>query len=478
MATTVAKLATVSTLDSTGFTRGLKTMQVGLSSFQSISLGAFARIGTAITGGITRALSAIPKFVTGGLAIGDALMDSSRQTGIAADKLTTYYRAAKLAGVGTGEFDMIIHRLNVNVADAIKGDAKFAAILGKAGVDLGKIADLSPDETFLALADAISKTASAYDRAFVAQSAFGRGGFRLLPLLSGGRAGISNLASSTRALGAAPSTMDIAKMEKANDAIADLGTALTGLKLQLAKDFAEPLTKFATNLLKWLEEKQAVQKVAGGISAAATSLVAPFTRREHSDKTSIDFSLNPFGVMERINDPDAPWVQPGYIPSPASLREYQRKSRIQRMKAGGRWGPRGLKLEPSPALLRRQQDMMLFGTGVGAPRPRAPSNAAQPEWARGEGEGNPFTRGPGGGLLPNRGWTGKPIASMSKAEIDYYMLRMKGGAPAMRYEDKVNAARFPVREQEVKDQKLIDAVKDQTEMLDRWLKKPGGGMKP
>jgi hypothetical protein len=187
-----------------------------------------------------------------GLAIGDALADSAKITGIAASQLSVYYRAARLAGLGASEFDHMIGRLNVNVAEAIQGDAKFAAVLEKAGVTLAKISSLSPDETFLALADAVSKTSSAFDRALIASSAFGRGGFRLLPLLSGGRAGISNLASSTRALGAAPGELSVARLEKANDAIQDLTTAWVGLKIVLADRLAPTITEVTTRFTNFL----------------------------------------------------------------------------------------------------------------------------------------------------------------------------------------------------------------------------------
>lgn len=277
MPVTIAKLSTVATLDSTKFSTGLAKMRVDVGAFTSIAIGAFARIGTAITGMVVRGITALPRLVASGLSLGDALSDSSKMTGIAASRLSVYYRAARLAGVGTAEFDQMIGRLNVNVAEAIQGDKKFAAILQRSGIDLAKIATLSPDETFLALADAISKTGNAFDRAFIAQAAFGRGGFRLLPLLSGGLGGISNLAASTRALGAAPSSLEVLKLERANDALQDLGTALIGLKTTIALQVAEPLERAAKGLIRFLEESKIIPNIgtaSGGGTLAIVGTIA------------------------------------------------------------------------------------------------------------------------------------------------------------------------------------------------------------
>lgn len=249
MAVNIAKLSAIATLDATQFSSGIQKMIGAVTPLRLAVGGALAAVGyTAV-----RAATGLARLTASGLKMGDALADAERMTGIAADRLATFHRAARLAGVGAGEFDEMIHRLNVNVGDAIQGDEKFANILKKAGVELEKITSLSPDETFLALADAIAKTGNAYERAHVAQAAFGRGGRRLLPMLSGGRAGYESLLTSTRALGAAPTTVQAQKIEKANDAIEDLTTALDGIKLKLAEEFAPALTTAAEGLLKFME---------------------------------------------------------------------------------------------------------------------------------------------------------------------------------------------------------------------------------
>lgn len=469
----VAKLASVATLDSTGFSRGLATMRVDVGAFSAIALGAFGKIGTAITTSLSRALAAIPRFATEGLAMGDALSDSANVTGIAADKLTTYYRAAKLAELGTGEFDMMVHRLNVNVAEAIKGDAKFAGILHKAGVDLEKIANLTPEETFLTLADAISKTKNVYDRAFIAQQAFGRGGSTLLPLLSGGRAGISNLATSTRALGAAPSKLEIKNIARANDAMQDLGTALTGLKLTIAKEIALPVTDAAKDLLDWLAKNRVPQKVGAVVSAPARTW--SFMSLWGAEAPGGPNPLNPGAgdyeqQMERLNA-DIPYGHPfvtqhGTVLSRPTRRDIARRNRAQARRDRNR-------LRPSPGAAFSDFEKALKTSSL-----YWPTNKAQPEYLRGEGDANPFTRGPRGGLLPNPGWRGKPITQMSNAEVDSWLLRMKGGSPGMSESRMQSAARVNVREQEVKDQALIDVVQTHNDKLDQWIRRSGGGMGP
>lgn len=270
----VAKLASVATLDSTGFSRGLSKMRVDLGTFGSLALGAFGNVGASIAQMVSRGLTALPRLTLAGLDLGDSLSDAAKMTGIAGSKLAVYHRAAMLAGMGTEEFNNAVHKLNVNVADALKGDEKFAAILTKAGISIEKIAGSSPDETFLALADAVSKTADAFERAHVVQQAFGRSGFRLLPLLSGGRGGISRLTASTQALGAAPSDRQIAAFERANDAVQDLGTIFKGLKFQLAQEFGPALGQAATNLTNWLATNKVIPSIASGASSLLSATTA------------------------------------------------------------------------------------------------------------------------------------------------------------------------------------------------------------
>ena len=250
---TTAKLSTVATLNATGFHAGLAKMQVGLSAFSAMSAGAFAKIGMSILNMAKEAVTSLPRMTLAGLEMGHALEISSKMTGVAASRLAVYHRAARLAGMGAEEFDTSLSRLNAKIGEAIHGDKKLSDILGNVGFDLNTIADSTPDETFLALAEAISKTKSAYERAYIARAAFGRGGLRMLPLLSEGRAGMTNLAASTQRLGAAPTEAQVEAMGRAKNALEDLTTVVDGLKYALAIKFAPAIERAAKETTDWAE---------------------------------------------------------------------------------------------------------------------------------------------------------------------------------------------------------------------------------
>ena len=117
----VAKLSTVATLNSTNFLAGLKGMQVSMSSFGAMAAGAFAKIGMSILNMAKGAATSLPRMTLAGLEMGHALELSSKMTGVAASRLAVYHRAARLAGMGSEEFDTSLSRLNAKIGAAIHG---------------------------------------------------------------------------------------------------------------------------------------------------------------------------------------------------------------------------------------------------------------------------------------------------------------------------------------------------------------------
>lgn len=367
----IAKLSSLLTLDATKFSAGLTKVRSEIGAFSAISLGAFARIGTAITGMVGRGITALPRMTLSGLEMGDALSDSSKMTGIAASRLAVYYRAARLAGVGNEEFNQAIGRMNVNIAEAIAGDEKFASVLARAGVNLKNIADLSPEETFLRLADAISKTESAFDRASTVKQAFGRGGFRFLPMLSGGRAGINEFSQSSLRLGIAPTNQQVSGIEAANDALQDLGSVMLGIKTQLAVELSTTIQGAADSIRVFAENTQLAATVAGTLGDVLRPMIY-FWSAVFSGKSADEFFDQNMKAMNQRMDAMAKSRLPKPQEKPAMpLTKEQRdiesqRQYIEKMRAAGIKSTTGaayadLGKPPKPLRWRRSLHDVILG---------------------------------------------------------------------------------------------------------------------
>jgi hypothetical protein len=91
---------------------------------------------------------------------------------------------------------------------AEQGSKKLNKLLTQYGVSLDTIESLSPEEQFLALADVVARIQNPTTRAAMAMQLFGKSGQKLLPMLSGGRAGIAALQAEAAMLGRTMTTED------------------------------------------------------------------------------------------------------------------------------------------------------------------------------------------------------------------------------------------------------------------------------
>lgn len=100
------------------------------------------------------------------------------------------------------------------------------------------------------VADAIAGIDDPTRRAAVAMQILGDSGAELLPLLSGGSAGLAEMRDEARSLGATVSTESAAMGAQFNDALARVQTIFQGLKNEFAASLAPILTTSATYLGK------------------------------------------------------------------------------------------------------------------------------------------------------------------------------------------------------------------------------------
>jgi hypothetical protein len=152
------------------------------------------------------------------------------------------------------------------------------------GISADELAQMSPEQTLNAIADAMARMEDPTAAAGLAQRAFGTEVDKILPLLLQGSKGIENLREQARKLGLTISAEAAARAAKFSDTMNILwkvvkhgvfvvGSALAPLLIDLAKRF----TTVAVRISEWIRENKGlivtVAKIAAATVAVGTSLV-------------------------------------------------------------------------------------------------------------------------------------------------------------------------------------------------------------
>ncbi len=161
-------------------THPLETAKEGAIAFAT-SLGP---VGLALIAAVTAGTAfgdLLLSYAQHAAAVGGALNDMSEKTGIAVAPLSNLSGAAQIAGSSLEQVSGAIFIMQKNMAE---GGPKIEAGFQRVGLSIADIRKLSPDQQFLAIADAIKGISDPADKAAAAMEIFGKQGRELLPLLS------------------------------------------------------------------------------------------------------------------------------------------------------------------------------------------------------------------------------------------------------------------------------------------------------
>jgi hypothetical protein len=209
-------------------------------SFDSVTkfAGAASLAGAATVGAIAAA-------VTLAANEADKIGDTSQKLGITADSLQ---RLGFAASASESDFSTLaggLQILQINAAKAAEGSKELRAAFG--GIELKNAAgQIRPANELLAdLADKIALLPDNASRTALAVATLGRSGKELVPLLSGGSAGLARLGDEAARLGIVMDDAAIAAGGRFDDAMKRLRASLTGARNAFA---AQMVDKFAAAL--------------------------------------------------------------------------------------------------------------------------------------------------------------------------------------------------------------------------------------
>ena len=216
----------------------------GLNKSIGASVTKIAKIGAAFGAAGIAAGVALTK---ASMTSVDALAKTSDRLGIATEKLAGLQHAASLAGVENKTLEKSLQNLAVGVSDAADGSGVAKDALIELGLSAGVLEKLPLDQQLNVVADAMQGVTNQADKVRIATELFGARGVSVLNMIGGGSENLTKMAAEADHLGIAINRVDAAKIELANDAVAQAKAVFTGLGNQLATSFSPLIMTVADN---------------------------------------------------------------------------------------------------------------------------------------------------------------------------------------------------------------------------------------
>jgi len=213
----------------TKWSKGFKRARRDLDSFAGglrKSAGVVAGFGAAILG--VGSVAGLATFVKRQADAIEKTGSFAARLKVTTEELTALRFAAGQSEIEIGAFDMSIARMVKNTNDAVTGTGKAGDAFRDLGIDAASFAQLPLEQRIAILSDRFSQMTDAGRAAADAMLLFGRGGASMLQLLNQGPDAIQGLADQARRLGITFGSLDAAKIDEANDAIARLQSLATG----------------------------------------------------------------------------------------------------------------------------------------------------------------------------------------------------------------------------------------------------------
>ena len=273
----ISTLAVALTAKTSKFRSGFRRSRREVGKFRGAILrarGALAGMSGVMGGLKTKLLGLATAAAGGGLAllvkrqfaVIDASAKMSKRLKISIDDLEGLRHAAGLSGVELAAVDKGIEKMARNIGEVAKlgtGEAKdaFEAI----GLSAAKLNAMDPTAQFKAIADGMRGLSTQSEKAAVAAKIFGRSGVGLINVLDQGSDSLTKMIAENKRLQGSLSAVDAGKIEEANDSIARMGKAFSGIIKQLAITLAPAVTAFAKNFAeKFVQMRESVKSFVVG----------------------------------------------------------------------------------------------------------------------------------------------------------------------------------------------------------------------
>lgn len=246
--------------------------------------GAFTRLGVA--GGIVGGAIAGVGYLTAEFVDqGDALADQAEGLNMSTKALQTWQFAAGTVGIESEKLGSILSKLQSKISEGSDDTKESFATLG---LSYSKLKRMEPEQQLTHITEAFARLPKSVNKTALANKIFGKSGYKLLPVLKAGAAGLKDVYEQAKATGYILSDDTNDAVNKADAAFNQFKLQLTGFKNQalapllpvftdmigkLGKIISDHGPKFTT----WVQTagKSFMEKLAPAIGAFVTNDLPP-----------------------------------------------------------------------------------------------------------------------------------------------------------------------------------------------------------
>jgi hypothetical protein len=203
----------------------------------------FKHVALAAAAAASAIVVAVGKMLTDWSKAGDEIAKMAQRTGWAVDSLSELDYIAKQSGTDLNSIETATKKLSRSIVDASDGMVTYIREFERLNLDVEELMRMSPEEQFWTVAKAIAELEDPTLRTNAAVELFGRSGTDLLPILSGGAAGITELQTRYMEFAHHWSTESANVAVEFGDAMEDVKVAINGTKNALVEELAPAITE-------------------------------------------------------------------------------------------------------------------------------------------------------------------------------------------------------------------------------------------
>lgn len=243
------------------FSLDSKTMGAALVGATTVVVASFAAMAAGIAAGVGVSISKISE-----------LHDEAIKLGISAESFQALGFSAREAGVDMGAFRTAFSHITKLLDQAGDGNEKAISTFNQLGLNFREMQNLSPDQRFAKISQAMGKMTDANQKAVIGAELFGKQYRELRPLLEGGTKAIGENAIAAASLGQLLSDVDVNNIDDAGDSIGRLKETFLGF-FNIAAAVMAPFIKSVIDpFIKWLQDGN---KLFDAVRIAATLFYVP-----------------------------------------------------------------------------------------------------------------------------------------------------------------------------------------------------------
>jgi hypothetical protein len=175
----------------------------------------------------------------------------AKRIGVSTEALVGLEHAAGLTGVKVNQLRLGLQRMTRRVSEAAQGMGEAQGALKELGLDAAELNDLTVDEQFRRISDAMAKVEGQSNKVRLAFKLFDSEGVSLVNTLALGSDKLRELQEETKKLGSSFSGLDLAKVEAANDAMKRVNDVIGGFITQATIQLAPAVEAIANSFTKW-----------------------------------------------------------------------------------------------------------------------------------------------------------------------------------------------------------------------------------